>query len=367
MDARYAMISLVAFGLFGTAIAAPEVTVTSSPAKPLIERTKAGQSVSVDLIVTNTLPAALVLDELRVQVLDAKDIILHDRIAESGLSGAFPVETRIAAKTGTLLVLNPFHTFPANLPLAKLRFTLTFHEDTKAAPTRRLTYDVAPSAYVNKTRLRVPVKGRVIVQEGHDFLAHHRRVDLTNAMVKKLGVTTNPTRYSYDFISVDAKGSQHKSAGGTTNEDWVTWGAPVLAPAAGTVIEVRDGTADNVLSPAGNKMFDFKLVLDDIKNFYGNFIVIEHAKGEVSVLAHLQNGSLKVKTGDKVRAGQELAKIGMSGDADRPHLHYQLQSGFERNSEPLPSYFAKLRYWRGATSSMVADTTPDSGDIIEGE
>lgn len=361
------MISLAAFGLsLGTAFADP-VTVTSSPAKPLIERTKAGQSVSVDLVITNTLPAALVLDELRVQVLDAKDTILHDRIAESGISGAFPTETRVAAKTGTLLVLNPFHTFPGSLPLAKLRFTLSFHEDTKAATERRITHDVTPSSYANKTRLRVPVKGRVIVQEGHDFLAHHRRVDLTNPMVKKLGVTTNPTRYSYDFISVDAKGSQHKSANGATNDDWYAWGTVVTAPAAGKVLEARDGVADNVLSPAGDKMFDFKVVFDDIKNFYGNFIVVEHAKGEVSVLAHLQNGSVKVKAGDKVRAGQELAKIGMSGDADRPHLHYQLQEGFERNSEPLPSYFAKLRWWRGATATTLADSTPDSGDIIESE
>lgn len=367
MDARRAMIPLVAFVLLGDTALADPITVTSSPAKPIVERTKAGQSVSVDLVITNTLPAALVLDEVRVQVLDAKGAILHDRIAESGISGAFPAETRIAAKTGTLLVLNPFHTFPAGLPLGKLRFTLTFHEDTKQGTTRQLTHDVMPATYGNKTRLRVPVKGRVIVQEGHDFLSHHRRVDLTNPVVKKLGVTTNPTRFSYDFISVDAKGAQHKSAGGATNDDWYAWGATVTAPAAGTVLEVRDGVADNVLSPSGDKMFDFKIVFDDIKSFYGNFIVVEHAKGEVSVLAHLQNGSVKVKPGDKVRAGQELAKIGMSGDADRPHLHYQLQAGFERNSEPLPSYFAKLRWWRGTTATMLADATPDSGDIVEGE
>ncbi|MGE3459696.1 MAG: hypothetical protein AB7O24_31580 [Kofleriaceae bacterium] len=44
----------------------------------------------------------------------------------------------------------------------------------------------------------------------HDLLSHYRRVDPINPVVKKLGVTTNPTRFNYDFISVDAKGSQLK-------------------------------------------------------------------------------------------------------------------------------------------------------------
>jgi hypothetical protein len=40
--------------------------------------------------------------------------------------------------------------------------------------------------------------------------------------------------------------------------------------------------------------------------------------------AHLQPGSLQVKTGDPVRRGQVIARIGDSGDARGPHLHFQV-------------------------------------------
>jgi murein DD-endopeptidase MepM/ murein hydrolase activator NlpD len=40
--------------------------------------------------------------------------------------------------------------------------------------------------------------------------------------------------------------------------------------------------------------------------------------------AHLQPGSFKVRVGDRVKAGQVLAKLGNSGQSDAPHLHFQL-------------------------------------------
>ena len=39
---------------------------------------------------------------------------------------------------------------------------------------------------------------------------------------------------------------------------------------------------------------------------------------------HLQPGSLRVKTGERVRRGQVLARIGCSGDAREPHLHFEV-------------------------------------------
>jgi murein DD-endopeptidase MepM/ murein hydrolase activator NlpD len=39
---------------------------------------------------------------------------------------------------------------------------------------------------------------------------------------------------------------------------------------------------------------------------------------------HLQLGSLRVKAGDRVRQGQVLARIGASGDAREPHLHFEV-------------------------------------------
>jgi len=44
------------------------------------------------------------------------------------------------------------------------------------------------------------------------------------------------------------------------------------------------------------------------------------------VVFSLQPGSLRVKTGDRVRRGQVLPRIGNSGDARGPHLHFQVST-----------------------------------------
>jgi murein DD-endopeptidase MepM/ murein hydrolase activator NlpD len=41
---------------------------------------------------------------------------------------------------------------------------------------------------------------------------------------------------------------------------------------------------------------------------------------------HLQPGSLRVKVGDTVRRGESLARIGGSGDAREPHLHFEVST-----------------------------------------
>jgi len=42
------------------------------------------------------------------------------------------------------------------------------------------------------------------------------------------------------------------------------------------------------------------------------------------LLCHLRNGSLLVKKGDAVRAGQKIGEVGNSGNSIQPHLHIQV-------------------------------------------
>ena len=87
-------------------------------------------------------------------------------------------------------------------------------------------------------------------------------------------------------------------------------GVPVRASAAGEVLRVRDGTADQA-EPAGGQEC-------------GNGIVIDHGWGWTTQYCHLRRGSVAVKPGQRVAAGDIIGMIGQSGLADFPHVHLQV-------------------------------------------
>lgn len=152
-------------------------------------------------------------------------------------------------------------------------------------------------------------------------------------------------RYAYDFIMLDESG---KSCVGDGKKaaDYYCYGKEVLAPADGEVIEAGSGCPDSLILGKGQA----DCSAHDIR---GNHILIRHSEGEYSLLAHLQPGSIGVKTGDTVKRGQIIARCGNSGNSSEPHLHFQLQDGtsffssaglpieFENiSSAPMPNYSA---------------------------
>lgn len=85
---------------------------------------------------------------------------------------------------------------------------------------------------------------------------------------------------------------------------------PVLAAADGIVIFVKDDS-----NTGGPYPFYWDLT---------NFITIAHSNGEYSRYDHLQYHSAKVIAGQKVKSGQEIARIGITGYTYIPHLHFQV-------------------------------------------
>ena len=85
---------------------------------------------------------------------------------------------------------------------------------------------------------------------------------------------------------------------------------PVLAAADGMVTFVKDISDIGGPNPAYWE--------------YTNFIVIMHSNGEYSRYDHLSYNSSTVKIGQHVIAGEEIAKVGMTGYTYLPHLHFQV-------------------------------------------
>ena len=56
----------------------------------------------------------------------------------------------------------------------------------------------------------------------------------------------------------------------------------------------------------------------------GNHVVLDLGDGTYALYAHVQRGSLSVRAGDKVTAGEQVGRCGNSGNSTEPHVHFQL-------------------------------------------
>ncbi|MFK7873108.1 MAG: M23 family metallopeptidase [Oligoflexales bacterium] len=74
---------------------------------------------------------------------------------------------------------------------------------------------------------------------------------------------------------------------------------------------------------------DGVVVFSGKKSGFGNFVVIAHEFGVVSRYGH--NAQNTVRAGQRVRRGEQIATVGMTGRTTGPHLHYEVWV----NSQPV--------------------------------
>ena len=342
------------------------VGVSVRPGTVYIERAGDGQQhVNFDFLVESRTGRDVRLLRVELWVLDRDGRVVRRDFVDDFSRKSLEIEPRRALKPGVpALVYNPFPVFAASLPIGTLRYELTFEaKDGKARYGARV--DVRPVAYEPKTALVLPLKGRVLVREGHDYQSHHRRTDYTEERFRKIGWTSNFQRYAYDFVVVDSLGSLHRGGPGNAaglgstlaNEMHLSFGQPVHATGAGRVVDMHDGARDG----AG---IDVAELAKRPTALGGNYVVIDHGNGEFSWFGHLKQGSITVKAGQTVEQGQVIAEVGSSGDSMAPHLHYELRTGPGITGvEGLPSYFSGFRRTPGG--GVVTRGQLDTGDIVE--
>jgi murein DD-endopeptidase MepM/ murein hydrolase activator NlpD len=92
----------------------------------------------------------------------------------------------------------------------------------------------------------------------------------------------------------------------------------------------------DLTAPTGTSVFaalDGEVILAGKHKQYGNYVVVDHGNGVVTLYAHHKVNL--VSPGDIVRRGQKIAEVGRTGNATGPHLHFELKvDGLQRN--PLP-------------------------------
>jgi hypothetical protein len=114
-------------------------------------------------------------------------------------------------------------------------------------------------------------------------------------------------------------------------------GVNVLAVADGQILRMRDGVVDVLQKPSETPPADDRAC--------GNGIVISHADGWETQYCHLARGSVTVKPGDRVAGGQSIARVGLSGRTQFPHLHLTVRHR-GRVIDPF-AFGAPGLVWRG--------------------
>lgn len=118
---------------------------------------------------------------------------------------------------------------------------------------------------------------------------------------------------------------------------------------------------------------DGKVIKAGAASGFGNWVVIDHeyeGKTYSTVYGHMRNNTIKVKTGDKVNAGQQIASVGSEGFSTGPHLHFEIWDGgrFGGGNHTNPVKFLNNV---GATDDATGAEGPDGpgndgGDSDEG-
>lgn len=134
---------------------------------------------------------------------------------------------------------------------------------------------------------------------------------------------TNPTngtlqpseQFAIDWIKVDREGKAFRGDG-KTPEQWLCYGAELLAVAPGTVVEVVRDLPDVPPGAAPTNL--------TIPEIPGNRVILDLGGGRYAAYAHLAPHSATVHVGDRVRTGDKLGVLGNTGNTTGPHLHFQI-------------------------------------------
>lgn len=190
---------------------------------------------------------------------------------------------------------------------------------TRPAPVERVT-----------TVIDAPVRGgRWLVTNGLSNDADHRR------FITASGELFIPQRFGADFLKLGSDGNNATAERPLRNEAFHAFEEPLYAVADGEVVAVRRGLPDNEAGSAPGP-----LAWGEVP---GNHVVIRLGNGVFALYAHLRQGSIEVREGQKVTRGQRIARIGNSGNTSAPHLHFHMMDGPAPNlAEGVPFVFSSF-------------------------
>lgn len=325
------------------------------------------QHLVYELVLTNTSPTPATLK--KIEVLDEKST------SKALASFDGPGLLSCLRTTGRLTVDNPTVEFNSTRlflidvvldPATALPERLVHHIEVLGAsgpgptPTTPvlLSYNVASLDLSRKLPVIGPPlsgKGWVAVNGCCGAASIHRSSNLSVN-----GKIYFAQRFAIDWMHLDAAGRfVHGDPSDVHN--YYGYGADVLAVADGTVVETLNDLEDQ----KPGTLPDPKTIT--LANVDGNHVVLDLGDGVFAFYAHLQNRSVRVASGDRVKRGQILGKLGNTGNTSGPHLHFHLmESPSVLGSNGIPYVIDSFAIAGQVSAAQFEAATGVEGDWSKG-
>jgi hypothetical protein len=186
-------------------------------------------------------------------------------------------------------------------------------------------------------------------------------------------------RYAYDLVRTDHRPGLHLHPAGTLRSyliggrtrDCYGWGQPVHAAFDGVVVAAVDGVAERQwLHVVRESWLALKNTLAyargglDPTRLAGNHVIMATG-GTYALYAHLVPGSVAVTSGQRVRAGEVIGRVGHTGNSTAPHLHFQLMDSADPlQAKGIPCAFAAYLVERDGQWGRVERGIPNRRERI---
>lgn len=208
---------------------------------------------------------------------------------------------------------------------------------------------------------------RVVVSP---VLGRWRGLNSPATKVPSHGVRMYGQAHAIDLVHEPEEGARPVFGGDEPfrqSSEYPAFGQPVLAMTDGVVVAVSDWRRDHRArsTTAGFLYMMAEGVVREAAGpgfIIGNHVVVRGDDGVFALVAHLQRASAAVRVGDRVRAGQAVARCGNSGNSSEPHVHAQLM---DRRSpliaQGVPMAFASVEL---EGSEERRDAMPENDQIM---
>jgi hypothetical protein len=314
-----------------TTTAAPPAAVTpligATTADPIpVPATDGKTHIAYELLVTNTLPGDVTLNALTALDGDRKLLTLAGANLSywtRALGNPATPTNRIGPGGSAIIWLDVTVDGGAPIPTEITNsVSVTVAKPIPGLVPADLTQTVAPVHVQDRKPVSIspPLDGPNWLDGNSccDMTAHRMA---TNPINGKISVAE---RFAIDYVQLMPDFRLFKGDS-TKVESYPYFGVPIHAVADGKVVAVVDNLPEQVpgQSPSG-------LPLDQ---YGGNHIVQDIGDGNYAFYAHLKTGSITVKAGDDLKAGQDIAALGNTGNTDAPHLHFHVMD----SPDPLAS------------------------------